>query len=377
MDKTTSFKVFRIFGIEVRVDYSWFIIFALIAYSFGFSYFPIVLPNTSPWLIAVITIVTTLLFFFSILFHEISHSLTSKRHGIDVKTITLFIFGGIAQIEREPDTARKEFLISIAGPLSSYFLAFVFSIVWMLGRYIPEVREPFKYLTIINIALGTFNLLPGFPLDGGRVLRSIIWRATKDFERSTIIASNVGIGFGFAIIAVGIVYIFLGAFFNGIWLIFIGWFLQSAASQAYQQIEIERSLKGVKVKDVISTNIVSVPKDITIRELIDEWFLKYKYSKFPVVDTDNDYKYMGVITLNDIKKVPRDKWDTVTAGEAVNIYVEEDKVEMDMELYEAIKKMNNNNISALVVVENGKIKGLLTKTDIMQFMRIKSQIKGR
>ena len=153
--------------------------------------------------------------------------------------------------------------------------------------------------------------------------------------------------------------------------------MQSAASQAYQQIEIERSLKGVKVKDVISTNIVSVPKDITIRELIDEWFLKYKYSKFPVVDTENDYKYMGVITLNDIKKVPRDKWDTVTAGEAVNIYVEEDKVEMDMELYEAIKKMNNNNISALVVVENGKIKGLLTKTDIMQFMRIKSQIKGR
>ncbi len=376
MIRTNSFKVFRISGIDIRIDYSWFVIFALIAYFFGFSYFPRVLPGISIWLIAIITIISALLFFFSILFHEVSHSITSIRKGIPVKQITLFIFGGIAQIEKEPDTPAKEFQISIAGPAASYFLAIVFGVIWIVSRQIPVIMEPAKYLTIINIALGTFNLLPGFPLDGGRILRSIIWKVSNNFEKATIIASNVGRGIGFAMIAVGIVYIFLGVFFNGIWLIFIGWFLQSAAAQANAQIALEKSIKGIKVKDVITTEIVSVSKDITVRELIDDWFLKYKYGKFPVIDRNNNDRYLGIITLNDVKELPREKWDIATVGEIVNTYIEEDKIEMETELYEAVKKINSGNISALVVIKDGKLQGILTKTDIMQFLKIKSEFNS-
>jgi Zn-dependent protease/predicted transcriptional regulator len=374
MTKKSSFKIFTIAGIEIRIDYSWFIIFALIVYTFTFSYFPQVLPGKSLWLIIIVALISAILFFFSILFHEVSHSITSIKKGIPVKQITLFIFGGIAQIEKEPDTPTNEFLISIAGPASSYFLAVVFGIIWALTRSVPIIMEPAKYLTIINIALGTFNLLPGFPLDGGRVLRSLIWKGTNSFEKATIISSNVGMGIGFAMIAFGILYIFLGAFFNGMWLILIGWFLQSAAAQTHAQIIMEKTLKGIKVKDVISTNVVTVPKDITIRELIDDWLLKYKYSKFPVIDKEDNDKYLGIVTLNDIKVVPKDKWDFTTVGEIVNTFIEEDKIDMDAELFDAIKKMNNESVSALVAIEGGKIIGILTKTDIIQITKIQSEI---
>jgi Zn-dependent protease len=375
MHRATSFKIFKIFGIEIRIDYSWFIIFALIVYFFGFSYFPQVLPYTEIWLIIIITIVSALLFFFSILFHEVSHSVVAIRNKISVKRITLFVFGGIAQIEKEPDSASKELVISIAGPLSSYFLAIIFGLVWILGRFIPEISEPAKYLTLTNIILGTFNLLPGFPLDGGRVLRSILWRSTKDFEKATLIATNTGKVIGFAIILWGIIYIFTGNFFNGIWLVFIGWFLQSSATQSYSQVIIEKSVRGIKVRDVINTHIVTVPSTITVQEFMDNWFMKYPFGRFPVVDPDNDDKYLGIITLNDIKNLPQDKWDLTKVGDMVNIYVEEDKVEMDMELYDAIKKLNDTNISSLVVIENSKIIGLLTKTDVMKFIKVKSAFK--
>jgi Zn-dependent protease/predicted transcriptional regulator len=375
MHRTTSFKIFQIFGIEIRIDYSWFIIFALIAYFFGFSYFPSILPNTKIYIIAIITIISALLFFFSILFHEVSHSVVAIKNKIPVKRITLFVFGGIAQIEKEPDSAQKEFLISIAGPLSSYFLALIFGLIWFFTKSIPEINEPAKYLALTNIILGTFNLLPGFPLDGGRVLRSILWKSSKDYEKATLIATNVGRGIGFAIILWGVIYLFTANFFNGIWLIFIGWFLQSSASQSYSQIIIEKSLKGIKVKDVINTNIVTAPANITVKEFVDNWFMKYPFGKFPVIDTENDDKYLGIVTLNDIKNLPQEKWDSTKVGEIVNIYIEEDKVDMDMELYDAMKKLNDANISSLVVVENSKIIGLLTKSDILKLIKVKSTLK--
>ena len=374
MPSRSSLKIFKVYGIEVRIDYSWFIIFALVAYLFGFTYFPWVLAETAKWLIAVITLVTAVLFFLSILIHEISHSIVSIRSGIPVRSITLFVFGGIAQIEKEPDTPSKELIISLAGPFASFFLAIIFGTVWLLGRFIPEISEPAKYLTFINIALGAFNLLPGFPLDGGRVLRSIIWRSTKNFEKATIIATNIGKAIGFAIIAVGIFYIFRGAFFNGIWLMLIGWFLQSTAAQSHAQILMQKSLKGVKVKDIINTDVLSVPGDTSVRDLIDNYFMKYKFSKFPVIDNLNDENYLGIISLNDIKALPRDKWETTKISEVVNVFIDEDRVEPGMELYDAIKKMGEGSISALVTVKDGKITGILTNTDIMQYIKFKSQL---
>jgi len=194
-------KLLKVFGIEIRLDYSWFIIFALIIYNFGFDYFPRILPGLKPGYMAIITIVTTILFFFSLLFHEMSHSIVAIRNGIPVKRISLFVFGGMAEIKKEPDSPTKEFMIAIVGPLASFFLAFVFGVIWFFAKHIEAIGEPAKYLALVNIALGAFNLLPGYPLDGGRVLRSIVWKVSGNLKRATYIASTAGRVIGFMIIA--------------------------------------------------------------------------------------------------------------------------------------------------------------------------------
>ncbi|MFC2144748.1 site-2 protease family protein, partial [Actinomycetota bacterium] len=225
----SSFKLFKVFGIEIRLDFSWFIVFALFAYYFGFNYFPAVLPDANKGIIAVVTIITVLLFFTSVLIHEISHSLVAKSKGTPVERIILFLFGGMAQIEKEPETPMGEFVMAIAGPAASFVLAIFFGVIWLLTGQYEIIREPVRYLTIINILLGVFNMLPGFPLDGGRVLRSIIWKVTDNLKKATLIASITGRVIGFLIIAVGIFFFFTGNFLNGVWLAFIGWFLQSSA----------------------------------------------------------------------------------------------------------------------------------------------------
>jgi Zn-dependent protease/predicted transcriptional regulator len=368
----SSLKILKVFGIEIRLDYSWFVIFALIAYLFGFSYFPNVLPGVSVLTLVIVTILTALLFFLSVLIHEMSHSLVAKSRGIPVNRITLFIFGGMAQIEKEPDRPGHEFAISIAGPLASFVLAALFGLVWLLGRFIPVISEPARYLTIINIALGIFNLLPGFPLDGGRVLRSIIWKSTGNFQRATHIASNIGRVIGFAIMGVGVVYFFIGALFNGLWLLFIGWFLQSSAGSSYQHMVMETSMKGIKVKDLINDQVTSVSEDITIKELVEDWFMKYRFGRFPVVD--DHQRLIGVMSINDIKHIERDRWDEIKLGSIVKRVTEKEIIDMDSEISDAIKKMSLNNIGHLVVLEDEKLIGMLTRTDVMRFIQLRSEL---
>ncbi len=368
----SSIKVLKVFGIEIRLDYSWFVIFALIAYIFGFSYFPNVLPGVSVFVLVIVTIITALLFFISVLIHEMSHSLVAKSQGIPVSRITLFIFGGMAQIEKEPDKPGKEFIISIAGPLASFVLAALFGLVWLLGRFIPVISEPARYLTIINIALGIFNLLPGFPLDGGRILRSIIWKSTGSFPRATHVATNTGRVIGFAIMGAGVIYFFIGAIFNGIWLLFIGWFLQSSAGASYQHMLLETSMKGIKVKDLINDQVTSVPEDITIKELVEDWFMKYRFGRFPVVDDNQNL--IGVLSINDIKHIEQDRWSEIKLGSIVKRVTDKEIIDMDSEVSAAIKKMSVNNIGHLVVLKDLKLVGMLTRADVMRFIELRSEL---
>ncbi|MBM3708394.1 MAG: site-2 protease family protein, partial [Actinobacteria bacterium] len=200
----SSIKLFKIAGIEVRLDFSWFIIFAIFAYYFGFSYFPAIFPDINAGYLAIITIITVILFFFSVLLHELSHSLVAKSRGIPVNKISLWIFGGIAEIEKEPENPVSEFTMAIVGPGASFCLAIIFGLVWFFTRNFSYVSEPAAYLAQINVVLGVFNLLPGYPLDGGRVLRSIVWKVTGNLRRATFIASTAGRVFGFTLIAIGI-----------------------------------------------------------------------------------------------------------------------------------------------------------------------------
>lgn len=369
----TSIKLFKVFGIEIRLDYSWFIIFALFAYFFGFIYFPSVLPGLNKGLLALITIITVILFFTSVLIHEMSHSLVARSKGTSVEKITLFLFGGMAQIEKEPETPNSELIMAIAGPAVSFVVAAIFGVIWFFTKNIALVREPVKYLAIINIVLGVFNMLPGYPLDGGRVLRSIVWRVTGNLERATFIASTTGRVIGFMIIAVGVFFIFMGNFLNGVWLAFIGWFLQSSAQMGYRQLIFETSIKGIKVGDVMNENIVNVTKDITIQDLVDDYFMKYRFGRFPVIEDEKTQRFIGVISLHDIKGVSKEEWPKVKIGDIVKSVSESEKVDMSMEISDAIKRMGKNDLGHLVVMSGDKLRGIITKSDVMRFIRIRSE----
>lgn len=370
----SSIRLFKIFGIEIRLDYSWFIIFALFVYYFGFFYFPDLLPDINQGLLIIITIITVLLFFFSILFHEMSHSLVAKKRGIPVERISLFIFGGMAQIKKEPDNPYSEFVMAIAGPVASFFLAIIFGTIWVFTRFVSIIGEPVKYLALINVILGVFNLLPGYPLDGGRIARAIIWKVTGNFKRATFIASNIGRVIGFLIIGTGIYFIFTGNFLNGIWLAFIGWFLQTQASIGYKQLIFETSIKGIKVKDIMNRDIVSISKDLTLDNLVNNYFMKYRYGRFPVVKDIDVEEIIGVISIHDIKTVPRDQWSTTKVGDIVKSVSKKEIINMDMEVADAIRKMSSNNLGHLVVMTGNKLIGLITKSDVMKFIKIRSEL---
>ena len=369
-----SIKLFKIFGIEIRLDYSWFVIFALLVYYFGFSYFPAVLPNLNKGLIAIITVITVLLFFFSILFHEVSHSVVAKKKGIKVSRISLFIFGGMSEIEKEPDQPITELLMSLAGPIASFVISAVFAIIWFFTKNIPAISIPAGYLTWINLFLGIFNLLPGYPLDGGRVLRSIIWKATNNLKRATFIASTVGRIIGFLMIAVGIYFIFTNNFLNGIWLAFIGWFLQSSAYLSYRQLIFDSSIKAFKVKDMMNTNIVTIKRDTTVGEIVNNYFMKYKFGIFPVVDNHDNKKLIGFISIHDIKSVPREQWDSIDAMDIAEEVKENETISSEAEANEAIRQMSKYNLNHLVILSDKKLKGMITKSDILQFMQLYSEL---
>lgn len=370
----SSIKLFKVFGIEIRLDYSWFIIFALLIYFFGFGYFPSVLPNLNKGYIAIITLLTVLLFFSSLLLHELSHSIVAKRKGIPVSRISLFIFGGMSEIEKEPDKPMTELLMSIAGPAASFVLAIIFGLIWFFTRNFPPVNLPVGYLAIINLTLGIFNLLPGYPLDGGRVLRSILWKASNDLKKATFIASTVGRVIGFAMIAVGIYLIFTNNFLNGIWLAFIGWFLQSSAYASYRQLIFDTSIKGVKVKEMMNENIVTVDKNVTLDKLVDDYFMKYRYGRFPIVENTAQNKLIGIVSIHDIKTIPKEEWVSTKAADIVKPVETNEIIDSDAELSEALRKMIKFNLSHLVIISDKQIRGMITKSDILQFIQIYSEI---
>ncbi len=369
----SSIRLFKVFGIEIRLDYSWFIIFALFAYYFGFYYFPSYFPGLNKALLALITIVTVIIFFMSVLIHEMSHSVVARKRGTPVERITLFLFGGMAQIEKEPETPYSEFVMAIAGPAASFILSAIFGIIWFFSRNIELISVPAGYLSIINVVLGVFNMLPGYPLDGGRVLRSIVWKVTGSLQRATFIASTAGRVLGFMIIAVGIYFIFTGNFLNGIWLAFIGWFLQSSAQAGYRQLVFDTSVKGIKVEDVMNKDIVYVTKDITLQELVDDYFMRYRFGRFPVIEDEESQKLLGIISLHDVKEIPQKEWAEIKVGDEVEGISDNEKADLTMEISDAIKKMGKNNLSHLVVMSGRRLIGMITKSDVMRFIKIRSE----
>jgi len=362
-----SFQLGTIFGIPFRVDYSWFVIFILVTTLLSLSYFPDRYPLWNEAAYWIVGIVTSLLFFASVVAHELAHSLVSRATGIPVKSITLFIFGGVAQIGREAEQPGNELKMAAAGPLCSVVLCGLFVGIWWLSRDFSDHLSALAWwLAVINGILAAFNMIPGFPMDGGRVFRSILWLTTGSYTRATRIATRAGLGISYLFMLGGVFLMFflVGGLFNGLWLILIGWFLNSAARRSYQQVQLRDALKGFTAKDVMTRDYPTIPRRLTIRELAQGQLLLTKSSWFLVTDGEG---VEGLLTLRRIREVPREKWDLTTVGEAM-IPVSELKVAKPSDdAASVLERMSEENSNLVAVVAEGIILGVISLDDLLQF----------
>lgn len=356
----------RMFGIPVGLDYSWFLVFILFTWMLAVGYFPLKYSDWPPYLYWTTGAATTLLLFVSVLLHEFGHSLMARHFRLKVRSITLFIFGGVSEIATEPPSAKVEFWVALAGPLVSFALAGLFYVLEPLAGGVEPALAVLRYLALLNFVLAVFNLVPGFPLDGGRVLRALVWARTKDLRRATVTAGNVGRFFGFFFIMIGVWFLLLGHLFDGLWIAFIGWFLESAAVGQIQQQRIQSLLSGHKVSEAMSRRYAAVDAATTLEELVDTHILGGGQRTFIV---EQDGRIAGLLTLERIKHVPREAWAATTAGEAMIPLAELKRTRPDAELWSALQEMDRDGVNQLPVLEDGRLVGLLSRDDVINYLR--------
>jgi Zn-dependent protease/CBS domain-containing protein len=356
----------RILGIPIRLDYSWFLIFALITWTMAVGYYPAEFKNwpTAQYWIA--GAVTAIMLFVSVLLHELGHSVVAIHYKIPVRSITLFIFGGVSLIGAEPPSAAAGFWLSIVGPLVSFALAALFSQLQHLFTGVAPLLALTKYLVYINIALGLFNLIPGLPLDGGGIFRSIVWGITHSMRRATLIASNVGRFIAYLFILFGVWQMFIGNFMNGLWIAFIGWFLESAARGQAQQQTLQDLLAGRKVSQAMNPHYATIPASTTLQQMVDNHILGVGQRTFLVKEGEH---VIGLLTLHHIKEIPRSQWPATTAAQALIPVTQMKRVQPDEDLWAALEKMDRDGVNQLPVMSNGEVLGMLSREDVVSYLR--------
>jgi Zn-dependent protease/CBS domain-containing protein len=366
----SSFRLFTIRGIEVGVHYSWLIIFALVTWSLSVYIFPTVpdIPRLASVEFWILGAVTSVLLFASVLVHELAHSFVANWRGLEAKSITLFIFGGVSNLSGDAKDAATEFVVAIVGPLMSFALA---AITFALASVIDEPRASLvlSYLFFINVTLGIFNLVPGFPLDGGRVLRSIIWRVTGNVRRATEWAASIGkvvafVMFGYAVylVVVG------GSIIGGVWTAAIAWFLYNAARTSVEQLVFEQRLGHLHVRDVASYDTTTVGPNTAVSELVDRYILAYARRAVPVVD---EGRMVGVVTVNDIATIPPERRAFTTVGQVMSGRSELYTTNADATVLEAFEVMSEHDLEQLPVMDGDQPIGLLTRADVARLLRVK------
>lgn len=370
----SAFNLGKIFGIQFRLHYTWFIIFVLITVSLSWQYFPFACPGWGKLTYWVTGIFTSLLFFTAVVAHELAHSLVGRANGIPVKSITLFIFGGVAHMAREAARHGAELKMAAAGPVCSLAIGGLFFLLHLLigGRSEPIAAMAF-WLAQVNVVLAVFNLIPGFPLDGGRVFRSLLWRFSGDYKRSTRIATRVGRGVGYLFILAGILMIFFlpQQWFSGLWLAFIGWFLDNTASASYRQAQWQAALQGVTAAEMMTSGCPVVSSDVTINRLVQEYIFTTGHRCFLVAD---EGELKGILTLQNIKSVAQPNWD-LTQVKNIITPVEKLKVAYpDQDALSILEQMDENNINQMPVVSEGRVIGLVARDNLIRFLRTRSEL---
>lgn len=370
---SSSFRVGKLLGIEIGVHWSWVLIYFFLTWVLATTLFKDAFPDWTHGQRWAGGIVTATLFFLSVLLHELSHSLVAKRLGLPVSSITLFIFGGVSSLGREPDRPRDEFLIAVVGPGMSFVLAALLAIVWLATRHSVEpVATVSGYLAFINAVLGVFNMIPGFPLDGGRVLRSAVWSAKNNLLEATRIASTVGVAVAYGLIFAGIFMIFSVSLVSGIWFIFIGLFLKNASEVSYAQVLQRDILQDVTVASLADHSFTEIPPDITVRALVDRYILPRGQRYFPVVD---DGALLGLVTLTDVRKVDRVHWDRTLISHIMTPRHELQTVSPWQKISQAMQILAEHDRNQLPVVEGDRLEGFITRQRIIELLRTRSELK--
>lgn len=369
-------KLFRLFGFEVRMDWSWLIIAALLAWSLALSLFPAYVPGLSPATYWAMGIAGVFGLFASIVLHEFGHSFVARRYGIPMRGITLFIFGGVAEMERQPPNARSEFFMAIGGPLVTVGLIGVFFGLTQLTEaagWPASVTGVLGYLALINLVLLVFNLVPAFPLDGGRVLRSILWGWKQNLRWATRIASYLGTGFALLLIGWGIFTFLMGNFIGGMWYFLIGLFIRSASQASYQQVLVREIIEGEPVTRFMTANPVTVTPNTSVRQIVDDYIYKHPYKTYPVV---SDGQLLGCVTVDGVKQIPREEWNTRTAETVASPCSSENTIERDADAAKALSQMTHTRASRLMVVDHGRVVGIIALKDLAMFLSRKLELEG-
>jgi Zn-dependent protease/predicted transcriptional regulator len=368
--------LFKMFGFAVRVDASWLIIAVLITWTFASLLFPHYHPGLSPAVYWMMGIAGSLLLFASIIVHELAHSLVARRSGLPMKGITLFIFGGVAEMESEPPSAKAEFQMAIAGPLTSVAIGVIFFVLssTMRGVWPDAVIGVLSYLAVLNWILAAFNMVPAFPLDGGRVLRSLLWRWKGNIWQATRIASSIGSGFGILMMVYAIVPLLHQDIISAVWWFLIGMFLRGAAQGSYQQLIVQRMLEGEPIRRFMNTNPITVPPAISLEDVVENYIYKYHYKMFPVVNESNEL--LGCITTKEVREIPRGEWARNSVQAVMRSTCADDTVSPDTDAIKALAQMRKSQNSRLMVVQDGRLVAVLTLKDLLNFLSAKLEMES-
>jgi Zn-dependent protease/predicted transcriptional regulator len=366
----------KLFGFEVKIDLSWLILGLLIAWTLAQGFFPNSYRGLTTAVYWVMGIAAAFGLLISIVFHELWHSLIARRFGLPMRGITLFIFGGVAEMSDEPPSPRAEFFMAIAGPVSSIVLGAGLVGLSMLGRSGGWPR-PFigviNYLGFLNLILAGFNLIPAFPLDGGRVLRSILWGWKDNLRWATRIASAIGSGFGLILIFFGAIQFIFGNFIGGIWMFLIGMFLRGASRTALAQLTIRQALQGERVRKYMKENPITVPPQVSVQEFVEDYIFKYHFKMFPVV---KDGRLVGCATLSQVKGIPKEEWPVRRVADLATACSTDNTVNANEEALKALSQMSRTNTSRLMVVDGGQLVGVIALKDIMKLISLKTDLES-